>query len=115
MYTDENLSCIDCGRAFAFTAGEQEFYAQRGFQNKPSRCPDCRAARKAAGGQGGGGRSNYGGGGGGGGGGGRPEREMFSVRCSQCGGEAKVPFQPRDDRPVYCRDCFQARQGERRY
>ena len=112
MYTDETLSCIDCGRSFAFTAGEQEFYAQRGFQNKPSRCQDCRAARKAAGGGAGGGRSNYGGSGGGGA---RPEREMFSVRCSQCGGEARVPFQPRDDRPVYCRDCFQSRQTSSRY
>ena len=25
---------------------------------------------------------------------------------ANCGAEAKVPFQPRDDRPVYCSDCF---------
>src|SRR5688572_13099742 len=53
-----------------------------------------------------------GGGGGGGGGGGfnrapRPERELFDVVCSQCGQPTKVPFQPRGDRPVYCRDCFE--------
>jgi CxxC-x17-CxxC domain-containing protein len=106
MYTDETLSCTDCSRSFTFTTGEQEFFAQKGFTNKPNRCPDCRAARKASGGAGGGG-SSYGGS--------RAPREMFTARCSQCGGEAKVPFQPSGDKPVYCRDCFQARQTDRRY
>jgi CxxC-x17-CxxC domain-containing protein len=31
---------------------------------------------------------------------------LFDVTCSSCGQPAKVPFQPRGDRPVYCRDCF---------
>jgi CxxC-x17-CxxC domain-containing protein len=31
---------------------------------------------------------------------------MFSVTCSSCGNEARVPFQPRGDKPVYCSDCF---------
>ena len=31
---------------------------------------------------------------------------MFSVTCSACGNEARVPFQPRGDKPVYCSDCF---------
>jgi CxxC-x17-CxxC domain-containing protein len=35
------------------------------------------------------------------------EREMFEVTCSNCGNLARVPFQPRGDRPVYCRDCFE--------
>ena len=47
MYTDEMLTCVDCGQQFAFTSGEQEFFAMKGFTNKPSRCMDCRAARKA--------------------------------------------------------------------
>ncbi len=128
MYTDEKLTCTDCGAEFTFTSGEQEFFASKGFQNKPNRCPDCRAARKAtrgttgagagagsAGGSsrsggyssGGGGGSYAGGGGGGaGGGGGGGAREMFSVTCSSCGQTAEVPFQPRGDKPVYCRDCF---------
>ena len=50
MYTDETLNCNDCGRSFEFTASEQEFFASKGFTNKPSRCADCRAARKASGG-----------------------------------------------------------------
>ena len=105
MYTDENLNCTDCNQSFIFSAGEQEFFAQKGFTNKPNRCPDCRAARKASGGGRPGGSSYSS----------RPPREMFSARCSQCGGEAKVPFQPSGDKPVYCRDCFQARQTDRRY
>ncbi len=100
MYTDETLTCVDCGRPFAFTAGEQEFFAMKGFTNKPSRCTDCRAARKA-------GRSQSSGRGGGG------QREMFKATCSQCGGVAEVPFQPRGDKPVYCRDCFASRPSYR--
>jgi CxxC-x17-CxxC domain-containing protein len=106
-FTDETLYCRDCNQEFTFTVGEQEFYASRGLMNKPSRCSSCRAARKQSGGQGGG---NYGGGGGGGRGGYRERepRQMYSVTCASCGNEAQVPFQPRDDRPVYCSDCFQA-------
>jgi CxxC-x17-CxxC domain-containing protein len=103
LYTDERLTCTDCGAEFVFSAGEQEFFASKGFQNKPNRCPDCRAARKAAR-SGGGGSSSRGGGGYGAGG---AVREMFSVTCSECGQPAEVPFQPRGDKPVYCRDCFQ--------
>jgi len=104
MYTDETLTCVDCGRPFPFTSGEQDFFAMKGFTNKPSRCTDCRAARKA-------GRS--GGGGGGGGGARAGGREMFTATCSQCGGVAEVPFQPRGDKPVYCRDCFTTRHSYR--
>lgn len=97
MYTTEMLTCVDCARQFEFSVGEQEFFALKGFTNKPNRCTDCRAARKA----------------------GRPQgasagrREMFRATCSQCGGVAEVPFQPRGDKPVYCRDCFASRSSYR--
>ena len=106
MYSDETLTCMDCSRTFTFSTGEQEFFAQKGFTNKPNRCPDCRAARKASGVGGGRGGSSYGSG---------SARAMFTARCSQCGGEAKVPFEPSSDKPVYCRDCFQSRRSTRRY
>jgi CxxC-x17-CxxC domain-containing protein len=101
-YADKPLVCRDCGRSFSFTAGEQEFFASRGFTNEPSRCPECRADRKATRGSGGGYSS--------GGGYGR-EREMFSATCASCGNEARVPFQPRGDKPVYCSDCFSKQRG----
>jgi len=104
VYSDETLTCVDCGQTFPFTASEQEFYASKGFTNKPSRCADCRAARKASGG----GRSS-------GGYGGSARREMFKATCSQCGGVAEVPFQPRGDKPVYCRDCFSSRPSRPNY
>ena len=61
MYEDKTLVCKDCGAEFVFTAGEQEFYAEKGFQNEPTRCKACRQAR--------------------------------------------------EDRPVYCSECFAARRG----
>jgi len=44
---DITLKCKDCGAEFVFTEGEQEFYASKGFENQPQRCPECRRARKA--------------------------------------------------------------------
>ena len=40
-FVDETLTCKDCGKEFIFSAGEQEFYAEKGFENKPVRCRDC--------------------------------------------------------------------------
>jgi len=116
MSADTTLTCRDCGQAFTFTSGEQDFYASRGF-SEPTRCPDCRAARKAQ--RDGGSYDSYGssssyGGGYSGGGGARGQREMFSATCSSCGKEAQVPFQPSSDKPVYCSDCFQQRGGNSR-
>lgn len=100
------LNCVDCGREFVFSSGEQQFYEQKGFQNKPNRCPDCRNARKAM-------RSQNGGSTGGAERGAGRSREMFQATCSNCGNTAEVPFNPRGDKPVYCRDCFQSRPSYR--
>jgi CxxC-x17-CxxC domain-containing protein len=112
MSADTTLTCRDCGQAFTFTSGEQDFYASRGF-SEPSRCPDCRAQRKAQRDSGSSyssyGSSSYGGGGGGYSSG--RSREMFSATCSSCGQEAQVPFQPSGDKPVYCSTCFEQRRG----
>ena len=112
MSADATLTCRDCGQTFTFTSGEQDFYASRGF-SQPSRCPDCRAARKAQRDDGASyssySSSSYGGSGGYSSS--RAPREMFSATCSSCGKEAQVPFQPSGDKPVYCSDCFQQRGG----
>ena len=91
MFEDKTLVCKECGKEFVFTAGEQEFYAEKGFENEPQRCKDCRVARK----------NNM-----------RAQREMYTATCASCGCEAKVPFQPREDRPVYCSECFAKMKGE---
>ena len=41
MYEDKTLICKDCHKEFVFTAGEQEFYAEKGFVNEPQRCKAC--------------------------------------------------------------------------
>jgi CxxC-x17-CxxC domain-containing protein len=116
---DRTITCRDCGQPFVFTAGEQAFYQERGF-SEPQRCPACRAERKAqrnTGAGGGGGYDNYGSGGGGGGSYGASRgyssgpRQMYPAVCSQCGKETEVPFEPRNDKPVYCRECFQDRRS----
>ncbi len=88
--SDKTLTCMECGNIFTFTAGEQEFFASRGYTNEPKRCPTCREARKSER------RGGFG----------QPAREMHPAVCAQCGSDTMVPFRPRGDRPVYCSDCF---------
>lgn len=92
-FQDKTLNCKDCGREFEFTAREQAFYAEKGFNNEPGRCPECRQARKATS-RDGGDR-------------GQSRRQMFTTVCSECGKETQVPFKPTGTRPVYCRECFE--------
>ena len=91
MYEDKTLVCKDCGNEFVFSAGEQAFYAEKGFENEPTRCKACRDARKA--------NRNSGSG----------EREMFETVCAECGKPTRVPFIPKSDRPIYCSECYAAK------
>ena len=88
MYEDKTLVCNQCGEEFVFTAGEQEFYAEKGFTNEPKKCKSCRDKRKQG------------------------ERQMFTATCARCGGEATIPFQPSEGRPVYCSSCFEIMKQE---
>ena len=111
-YTDQVITCSDCGIDFVFSASEQEFFAEKGFASAPKRCSSCRAQRRAAGGGGGGGgASSYGNGGGYGNGYSRGPREMHDAVCARCGNETQVPFRPTGARPVYCSDCFRMMRG----
>ncbi len=97
----KTLTCTDCGATFDFTVEEQELFKSKGYTNEPKRCPACRQARKATqdsrgGGSGMGSRGGYS----------SAKREMFPVKCAECGKDTMVPFQPRGDRPVYCSDCY---------
>lgn len=74
MYEDKTLVCKECGKEFVFTAGEQEFYAERGFQNEPQRCKACRDARKNAA---------------------RGPREYFTAVCAPAAARPRCPSSPR--------------------
>ena len=89
---DKSLVCRDCGISFVFTAGEQAFYEEKGLAHSPQRCSACRSNRR---------RERNG----------QPPREMHQVTCAGCGVMTMVPFLPRQDRPVYCSTCFEARRG----
>ncbi len=85
MFEDENLVCRECGKEFVFTAGEKEFFAEKGLMNKPVRCPECRAAKKERR---------------------RAARVMHDIICSDCGKPDQVNFDPDPEKPVYCMECY---------
>ena len=87
---DITLTCRECNTEFVFSVGEQQFFKEKGFLNPPKLCKACRAARRNNGQP-------------------APEQQYYTAVCSQCGGEAKLKFQPSSDRPVYCSACFEAR------
>ncbi len=94
-FEDKNISCIDCDKDFIWTVGEQKFYSDKGLQNPPKRCKDCKkakndrissiAAAKAAG---------------------VKQKIEVAVYCANCKNYTTVPFYPSQGRPVYCRSCF---------
>lgn len=84
-YEDKTLVCRDCGKEFTWTAGEQEFFASKGFQNPPTRCPDDRRKFKEQK---------------------RSGQTMTQITCKQCGNKGEVPFTPRNPDDILCADCF---------
>jgi CxxC-x17-CxxC domain-containing protein len=103
VYENKSLNCKDCGNPFDFTVRDQMFYAEKGFENEPQRCRECRTVRKTqrASGTGSAPLSTAG------------LREMHEAVCAQCGTATTVPFKPRGDRPVYCRSCYTAQNAVR--
>ena len=93
---DKTLECMECGSSFTFTAGEQEFFASKGYTNEPKRCPNCRESRRSQ-------QQGFR----------QFPREMHPAVCAQCGADTMVPFRPRGDRPVYCSDCFSEQKSVR--
>lgn len=85
-FQDKVLRCVDCGKDFIFTAGEQLFFHDKQFHNDPKRCKACKLKR----------------------GGGSSVRAETRTHCSVCGQETTVPFRPTQGRPVLCRSCFES-------
>lgn len=92
-FSDRVLTCRECGEAFVWAAGEQQFYQEKGLSNIPARCPSCRATRRARLGL--------------------QDRAQTEVVCAECGETTTVPFVPRNGNPVYCARCFERVRGER--
>jgi len=92
---DTSISCIDCQKDFIWSIGEQRFFRDKGLQNPPKRCKDCKQAKNerlnailAA--------DNAG----------IKQKIEVAVHCAKCNGYTTVPFYPSQNRPVYCRSCF---------
>ncbi len=104
-YSDLTLVCRDCNSRFMFTAGEQNYYSQHGLQHQPTRCPNCRQARKSNQDAGGDGRGAENAG----------PRQLYEVICSSCKRTALVPFKPDPSKPVYCPECYDDHRGGRMF
>ena len=103
-FQDKSLQCSDCGITFAHSAEDQEFFQSKGYTNEPKRCPECRQARKSERYGNTNNSDGY-----------RAQRQMFPAVCADCGKETEVPFEPREDRPVYCSDCYRKVRSSRSY
>ncbi|WP_348265347.1 zinc-ribbon domain containing protein [Telmatobacter sp. DSM 110680] len=76
--------CGQCGKTFVFSAAEQQIFSDKGFNNDPKRCKQCKVSRNA-----------------------RRAIVETQVKCFECGIETTVPFTPTGKRPVLCSGCFQ--------
>ena len=84
-FADRDVLCVGCGVMFVFSAGEQEFFHEKGFTNEPKHCKQCKAKRQGVEGR---------------------RRVETHVTCSGCGSDTTVPFKPTQGEPVMCRTCF---------
>lgn len=98
-FADIAIVCIDCRNDFIWTAGEQQFFYDKGLQNPPKRCKPCKQAKneRIAAAQ----TAQESG---------IKQKIEVAVNCYQCGNLTTVPFYPSQGRPVYCRTCFLAMQ-----
>lgn len=91
-FVNRELTCIDCGAGFVFTAGEQHYFQDKQFKNDPKRCRQCRAKRNSSPR--------------------KPVRAEIRTTCAECGSETTVPFIPFQGRPVLCLSCFKKKQPQ---
>lgn len=89
------IVCKDCGQTFSFTDEQAKFFNDKGFTNLPKRCKSCSSLRKVGQTQ-----RTY------------TPREDHEATCSSCGKSCTVPFEPKEGRAVYCRDCFLAQKNK---
>jgi len=93
--TDSQILCIDCNMEFVWTAGEQQFFRDKGLQNPPKRCRPCKQAKNERLSMANNALKS-----------GVKEKVEVSVVCARCEKMTTVPFYPSQGRPVLCRSCF---------
>ncbi len=81
---DKTLNCKECSKEFVWSAGEQQFYADKGLQNPPGRCPECRRAKKEQ----------------------KANQPKTVITCKNCGKQDEVPFKPNNPDDVLCGECW---------
>jgi CxxC-x17-CxxC domain-containing protein len=98
---DLPIKCIDCAEQFLWTIGEQAFFHDKGLENPPKRCKECKKAKtrrldliekaKLTG-----------------------KKHVIEVRtqCARCMQQTTVPFYPSQGKPVFCRACFLEQKAE---
>jgi len=84
-YVDKILTCVQCSAEFVFSAGEQQFFADKEYKSDPKRCKQCRMKRND--------KPNV-------------SRQETKVICAECGQDTTVPFKPVRGKPVLCHLCF---------
>ena len=84
QFEDQVLVCKECGDKFIWTAGEQQFFRDKGLQNIPKRCKPCGEKFKAQL---------------------REKHPMNWIHCRKCNKKAEVPFEPKSD-DILCEECF---------
>lgn len=89
---DKTLKCRDCGDEFIFTAGEQSFFEQKGFES-PSRCTNCRKKKKTRFQEDKNHETSKSG-------------QVYEIVCSSCAKKTQVNFKPRNSDGILCSDCF---------
>lgn len=90
-FIDKKLVCKDCGKEFVWSAGEQKFFADKGFTNAPIRCADCRKKKKE-------GTSDKTS---------QISQVLQQIKCKNCGKTSEIPFQPRNPDNILCSECFE--------
>ena len=93
-----DATCGDCGKQCQVPFEPK--------QDKPVYCTECFQKHRPQN-RGGSGGGRFGGRGEGRGSFNRRPREMHKATCGACGNECEVPFEPKQDKPVYCDECFQ--------
>ncbi|MFC1656692.1 zinc-ribbon domain containing protein [Patescibacteria group bacterium] len=84
-FSDITIRCNQCEENFIWTAKEQAFFKERGLENKPSRCIDCRKQR----------RKQL-----------KDEKKLMDIRCVDCGVQSTSRFFETNNKPIYCPNCF---------